>query len=136
MEYDDSRLACVGAYVEAMNRGDFEALRKLFTPDARIVGVNGAGGIDFAIPIWVALHEGLKMHLTIEDIVCDRNIVAVRYTERGRWVAPFLGFDNPTGRPFELIAMEWFEMHDGLIASRWGARDAASLARQAGFPNS
>ena len=30
--------------------------------------------------------------------------------------------------------MEWFEIREGRIARRWGARDGASQARQLGFP--
>jgi hypothetical protein len=30
--------------------------------------------------------------------------------------------------------MEWFEVRDGLIQRRWGARDSASINRQMGLP--
>jgi len=36
--------------------------------------------------------------------------------------------------PYELVAMEWFVIHDGKIQRRWGARDSASQARQLGIP--
>jgi hypothetical protein len=40
---------------------------------------------------------------------------------------------QPTGKSFELVAMEWFISKEGKIHRRWGARDAASQARQLGM---
>ena len=57
--------------------------------------------------------------------------MAARYVERGKFIASFRG-KEPTGESYELVAMEWFEMRDGRIHRRWGARDAASQARQLG----
>jgi predicted ester cyclase len=123
----------VRAYVDAFNRGDFDRLRALFGADAVVYGVNGFGSVDKVMPIWHDLHHGLAMELTVEDMVEDGNVVAVRYTERGRWIGPFMGHDKPTGRRYEMAAMEWFELAGGRIGRRWGARDAATQARQVGF---
>ena len=74
------------------------------------------------------------MELSIEDLAAEGNQVAARYTERGRWTGPFLDMGEPTGRPYELVAMEWFEFDpEGRIVQRWGARDSASQGRQLGF---
>src|SRR5262249_45752009 len=59
----------VRSYVEAFNRGDIEALRALFAPDAVIFGVLGHGGFDNVVPIWRELHEALAMRLHVEDMV-------------------------------------------------------------------
>lgn len=123
----------VHAYVEAMNAGDFERLRELFAPQAEIIGVTGSGSVDYAMPVWKALHQGLQMELTIDDMVAEGNVVAVRFTERGTWVGPFLGHDQPTGKPFLMTAIEWFELENGRITRRWGVRDSASQARQIGL---
>ena len=120
-------------YVDAFNRYDVPALRALFTPDALIYGVLSAGPMEVALPIWRELHESLAMRLTVEAMIAEGDNVAVRYTERGRFVGPFLG-QAPTGRSFEVTAMEWFEMREGLIHRRWGARDSAAIARQIGLP--
>jgi steroid delta-isomerase-like uncharacterized protein len=125
--------ATVRAYVEAFNRGDLLALRALFTPDALVYGVLGCGGLDEAEPIWRGLHAAFKVELTVEQMIAEGDLVAVRYTERGTFVAPFRG-QPPTGQSYELVAMEWFVLKDGKIHRRWGARDAASQARQLGMP--
>ncbi len=123
----------VRAYADAFNRGDLEELRALFAPDAEIQGVLGKGQIDKIEPIWRQLVEGLAINLTIEDSVAEGDTVAVRYVERGTFRAPFFGH-QPTGKSYELVAMEWFVIRDGKIQRRWGARDQASQARQLGMP--
>lgn len=125
--------AVVAAYVAAMNAGDFAAMPGLFTEDAEIQGVTGAGGLDFALGVWRQLHDGLCMELTVEEMAAEGACVAVRYTERGRWTGPFMARGEPTGRSYALVAMEWFELRGGRIARRWGVRDAAAQARQLGF---
>lgn len=129
----DANKRVVIEYVDAFNHGDLDALQALLAPDAEIQGVFGKGVIDRILPIWRQLIEGYAMHLTIEDMVAEGDKVAVRYTERGTFRAPAFG-QQPTGKSYELVAMEWFEISDGRIRRRWGARDAASQARQLGIP--
>jgi steroid delta-isomerase-like uncharacterized protein len=123
----------VRRYVDAFNRGDIEALTEIFSADAVVQGVLGWGGLDVVVPIWRELHSAFGIQLTIESLVAEDDIVAARYTERGTFVGPFRG-NEPTGKSFELVAMEWFTLRDGKITRRWGARDHASQARQAGMP--
>ncbi|GAC1662642.1 MAG: hypothetical protein NVS9B4_16590 [Candidatus Acidiferrum sp.] len=85
-----------------------------------------------AMPIWRELHEVFAINLNIESIIAEGNHVAARYTERGTFVKAFRG-QEPTGKPFELVAMEWFVLRDGKIERRWAARDHASQARQIGL---
>ncbi len=121
------------AYVDAFNRGDLEGVCRQFTSDALIWGVLGWGSVEVARPIWKDLMECLRMQLTPEDIVCEGDTVAVRYTERGTSVQPFRG-SPVTGKSYEVTAMEWFKLKDGLIHRRWGARDSAAISRQLAFP--
>lgn len=128
----EANKAVVRAYVAAFNAGDLDALAALFAPDAQIWGVLGWGGMDKALPVWRMLHEGLGMTLTIEALAAEGDTVAARYTERGTWRGEWRG-KPPTGRSYELTAMEWFVIRDGRIASRWGARDAETQSRQIGY---
>ena|SRR5262245_7863637 len=132
MSHLEANKQVVRAYVEAFNRGDFDALRQIYATDAIVQGVLGQGGMEKVVGLWRELRRGLAPELTIEEMVAEGDVVAVRYTERGKFVGPFLG-KPPTGKPYELIAMEWFVVKDGKIQRRWGARDAASQARQIGL---
>lgn len=122
--------AVVREYAEAFSAGDFARLRALFTEDATIQGVLGWGNVDeVAMPVWRDLHAAYGLTLAIEALVAEGDLVAARYTERGTFRAPFRGAE-PTGKSYELVAMEFFEMKDGKIRRRWGARDSASMQRQ------
>jgi ketosteroid isomerase-like protein len=121
------------AYVDAFNRGDLEGVCRQFTPDALAWGVLGWGEIEKVREVWRDLIESLEIRLQVESIVAEGNVVAVRFTERGRSVREFRGM-RATGRSYEAIAMEWFEMQDGRIHRRWGARDSGTIYGQLGFP--
>jgi steroid delta-isomerase-like uncharacterized protein len=125
--------AVVLAYVDAFNRGDLDGLCKLFAPDAQVWGVLGFGGMDVVRPVWKDLIECLQMKLRVEAMIAQGATVAVRYVESGTSVRAFRGL-GPTGKSYELVAMEWFVVKDGLIHRRWGTRDFASQSRQLGFP--
>jgi steroid delta-isomerase-like uncharacterized protein len=119
-------------YVEAFNRADADALRRLFTEDAEIHGVLGWGAIDAAIPVWQELHAAFNLSLRVEAIISEGDTVAVRYTERGASVGSFRG-SPVTGKSYEIAAMEWFVVKDGKIHRRWGARDSAAQTKQMGL---
>lgn len=73
------------------------------------------------------------MQLIVEDMIAEGDVVAVRYVERGTFKGSFMG-NEPTGKTYEIGAMEWFMLQDNKIRLRWGARDHASQARQIGLP--
>ena len=124
--------AVVRRYVDAFNRGDLAGLKALLAEDAEIQGVMGKGIFEKVEPVWRQLIEGYGMQLAIQDLIGEGNVVAARYVETGTFKAPAFG-NAPTGRSYSLVAMEWFEIDAGKIRRRWGARDAASQARQLGI---
>ena len=122
----------VRRYVEAFNDGDMAALRALLADDAEIQGVMGKGLFERVEPIWRQLIEGYGMQLHIEELIAEGDRVAARYTETGTFKAPAFGH-QPTGRSYELVAIDLFYIQNGKIKRRWGARDSASQARQLGI---
>ena len=135
MSLEEECKSVVRAYADAFNRGDLAALKSLLTDDAEIQGVMGKGLFDKIEPVWRQLIEGYGVQLHIEELVAEGNLVAARYTEIGTFKAPAFG-NEPTGRSYELVAMEFFEIEGGKIKRRWGARDSASQAKQLGIPQS
>lgn len=73
------------------------------------------------------------MQLDIQSLVAEGNVVAARYVGSGSFRAPAFGH-QPTGKSYEGVAMERFEIEGGKIKRRWGARDSAAEARQLGIP--
>jgi steroid delta-isomerase-like uncharacterized protein len=129
----ESNKSLVRAYVDAFNRGDIDAVCRCFGPDAVVFGVLGWGDLTKVRPIWEQLASAFQMNLQIDAMAAEGDIVAVRYTERGRFVAPFRG-TAPTGKSYEVVAMEWFEVGESGIKRRWGARDFTSISSQLGMP--
>ncbi|MBK7141581.1 MAG: ester cyclase [bacterium] len=123
----------VRKYVEAFNRGDLDGVCATFAPDAIVYGVLGSGGLDIARSIWQELITANGMQLHIEAMSAEGDTVAVRYTERGKSIGSFRGLPV-TGKTYEIVAMEWFEIRGGKTQKRWGARDAMTIAKQLGLP--
>ncbi|AKQ47509.1 ester cyclase [Rufibacter radiotolerans] len=123
----------VHQYASAFNQGNLDALVKLFAPEAEIQGVFGKAQMEKAVTVWRQLIDGLGMQLIIEEIIAEGNVVSVRYTERGTFKGIFMGH-APTGKSYEIVAMEWFKIVNGKIQQRWGARDHVAQARQIGLP--
>ena len=132
MSDEETNKDVVRAYVDAFNRGDTDALRALFTDDAQVQGVLGWGGMDVVIPIWRELHAAFGIELEIQDLVAEGDVVAARLLDRGTSRGAFRG-QGPTGKSYEVVAMEWFVMRGGRIHRRWGARDSAAQAKQMGL---
>jgi predicted ester cyclase len=84
------------------------------------------------VPIWRELREAFAIRLEVEEMAAEGARVAARYVERGRSVGPFRG-QGPTGKSYEIAAMEWFVIVGGRIWKRWGARDSAAQFRQMGL---
>lgn len=128
----EANKSIVQDYIAAFNTFDLERLAELFAPDAKIYGVLGFGLLADVVPIWRELHEGMNMRLEALDIAADGCNVVVRLRETGRFTGTFRGLTGhePTGRSYEITAMEWFIIEDGRITCRWGARDSAAIARQ------
>jgi steroid delta-isomerase-like uncharacterized protein len=122
-------------YVDAFNRGDLDTLCALFTREALIFGVIGAGSVDVARPIWRDLIDCLAIHLHVESLIAEDDLVAARFTESGKSIKLFRG-EPATGKTYQIPAMEFFEIQNQKIHRRWGARDSAAMNRQLGFPPS
>jgi predicted ester cyclase len=125
--------AVITAYFDAFNRGDIDGVCRLFSPDAENFGVLARGGLHKARPIWEELLGCFRMNSRVEAMVAEGDSVAVRSIERGTFSSPFRGIP-PTGKPYEIIAMDWFALRGGKIIQRWGAHDSAAVFRQMGVP--
>jgi steroid delta-isomerase-like uncharacterized protein len=130
---EEANKQLVRDYVEAFNRGDMEALRRIFADDALVYGVLGWGGMDEVVPVWQQLRDAFAIRLQVDSMIAEGDTVAVRYTERGTSVGPWRGHEA-TGKSYEVVAMEWFIVKENRIHRRWGARDSAAEFRQMGIP--
>lgn len=66
---------------------------------------------------------------TVEQVLSDGDLVAVRCTHSGRHTGAFFGVPA-TGRTFSYKQMHILRFEDGKAAEHWAVRDDASLMRQ------
>lgn len=63
------------------------------------------------------------IHMTIESIVEEGDLVAVHVLSQGTNSGPLNGVMPPTGRPFSASQSHWFRVEDGRLAEHWATRD-------------
>ncbi|KAB1186624.1 MULTISPECIES: ester cyclase [Haloferax] len=69
---------------------------------------------------------------TVEDVVTEGDMVAMRVTLRGTHDGEFMGRDG-TGKTFEVSNMVFTRIEDGLIAERWVIPDMMGMLTQLGI---
>lgn len=79
-----------------------------------------------------AIHAAFPdFEVTPEEIISEENTVSVRMTQRGTHEGEFLGV-APTGNSFEIKAMAFVHMEDGMLVERWVQPDVLGLMQQLG----
>ena len=91
------------------------------TPDA-------AGFKHLLVTYLAAFPDG---YIRLEDMLAERDVVAVRFTFRGVQAGAFRGVPA-TGRHVTMTGIDIFRVADGLLAERWGNRDDLGLMQQLG----
>ena len=123
---------------KALIRAHYDATTNSFKPSVidRQVGADFVDhGSDAIGPDGVKAHiKALRaafpdLHVTIDDIVAENDLVAVRATWRGTHQGEFRGVP-PIGRRIEFSGMVFWRIAGGMIRERWGLIDTAALMRQ------
>lgn len=68
---------------------------------------------------------------TVEDVVSQGNLVAMRVTLSGTHEGEFMGM-NPTNKSFEIQNMVFTRFEDGKIVERWVQPDTFDMLQQLG----
>ena len=106
---------------------------ELAHPEVVIHGVSTLHGASEAKAFFARLHESLQpWHVTVEDVIAEGDKVVVRLTESGTMVGPWLG-RAPTGKSFQLGAVQICRLAGGRLVEMWGFRDTGSMMRQLGL---
>lgn len=71
-------------------------------------------------------------HITIEEMIGEGDLVAVRYVMRGTYLGPFAGF-SPTGQVVVLTGVNFVRIADGKMRELWATQDTLSWAQQIGY---
>lgn len=101
--------------------GDVAAADRYYAPGPLRDGLKEfATGLYQAVPDWT---------VTIDDLVCEGDKVAVRWTGRGTHLGVWNG-TPPTGRPVSTTGIDIERLVDGLIVQEDGEVDMHGFLRQ------
>jgi predicted ester cyclase len=75
------------------------------------------------------------IHMTIESIVEEDDLVAVRVLAEGTNLGRLNGVVPPTGRRFSATQSHWFRVEDGRLAEHWATREDLPTMIQLGVIN-
>jgi predicted ester cyclase len=144
----DAKELCV-RQVHSMVDGSLEDFEDIVHPDAHNrEGVDeppasrGRGPAAFyATALWLRdAYAGL--HLDIQDVVAEGDLVVLHATMSGRHTGTFVGYDAdarpaqafpPTGKRFATTQTHWFRVADGKVIEHWANRDDLGTASQLGW---
>jgi len=70
-------------------------------------------------------------HFQIDDVIAEKDRVAVRVTASARQVGEFMG-TPATGRTYEIGEIHIFRVRDGKIAEHWHQFDVPTMMKQLG----
>jgi predicted ester cyclase len=63
------------------------------------------------------------LHMTVEAIVAEGDLVAARVFTEGTNLGPLNGVVPPTGKRFAARQSHWFRVADGKLAEHWATRE-------------
>jgi steroid delta-isomerase-like uncharacterized protein len=133
---NESNKAVVRRYYEdVLNRGNVGLLEAIVRPDHvehdPLPGQGGGGLAGFRKRVEM-LREGLNPEFTIEQMVAEGDTVVVRWMNRGRHVASFLGIPA-TNKPFSIAGIDVHTLKDGKLAEHHHVVDQLAMMQQLGL---
>jgi steroid delta-isomerase-like uncharacterized protein len=125
----------VNRAVGAFNRGDLDAVDRLFAPDyvdhdrSRADLPPGPAGVKQAWKLFRTAFPDLQA--TIEDVVAEGDKVAVRGSIRGTHQGELMGIP-PTGRSVTVTLIDVNRIEGGRLVERWAEADMLGMLRKLG----
>ena len=119
---------------EVWGKGRVELIDQLFAADfvdhyTAPGGPPGRDGIKYDVERIRAAFPDLE--IKTEDIVCEGDKAALRWSGRGTYQGGFPGIPA-TGRPVTMSGMHFYRIREGRIVERWEEFDGTGVMRQLG----
>jgi steroid delta-isomerase-like uncharacterized protein len=106
---------------ELLNEGNIDALVACFAPEMVNHTLSPTKPLNSAAlrEMFMGLRRAFPdLRITLEEVVAERDMVAVRETWRGTHREEFRGV-APTGLPFAFSRMHFFRLRGGMIVDEW-----------------
>ena len=119
---------------EAVSTGKLELLDAIIAPNVEDHNpAPGQGsGIDGVRQAFGMSHDAFPdMHITVEDMIAEGDLVVARVTARGTNTGEFAGIPA-TGKQFAQTGIDILRVAKGKVVERWGAFDDLGLLQQLG----
>ena len=122
-------------YEEVENQGKLEVADELIDPNFRDV-YNSASpfpvaGIDGIKKLAVGLKNAMDLHLVMEDLIAEGDLVVARMTSHTTHKSEFMGV-APTGKHIDSQLVEIWRVVNGKLAERWVFVDMMPMLRGLG----
>lgn len=121
---------------EVWNQGKHEVMYELLSPEVVTRGLEGAdaescGHEPFAQFYWKFRKAFPDLHVEIDEMLAEGDLIAARLTARGTHLGDTLGV-KPTERPIHVNCMVFARIEGGKIAEAWNQIDMLHLLQQIG----
>ena len=117
-------------YDDLVNRNNLAAADEQMAEDFIDHGARpglASRGPEAARQAMAALHAIVPdVRVTLDEVIAERDLVAVRATWRGTHQGPFAG-SPPSGKPVTITGMVFWRIADGRLVERWASLDLSPL---------
>jgi predicted ester cyclase len=121
-------------FEEVWNQGKESTIDELFHPQGKAYGFPEPHSILTGPEAFKTIHRQFhsafgNIHITIDDLVADGDLVAIRWTGTMKHTGDGLGFPA-TGKDVTLPGASFITCRDGIMTDGWNAMDMTKLTLQ------
>jgi len=122
-------------YEECFNRGDLGLVDEIVS-ESFVSSTPNPGGLPsdregFKQTVTLLRSGFPDLAMTVDDMVVEGDMVAVRVTARGTHKNEFMGIP-PTGKHVTMMGMDFMRFENGKVTERWGQWDQLGMMQQLG----
>ncbi len=130
----EANKAIVRRYVELWSTGNLAIADEVLAADfVDHTHPDQAPGPESVKEVISAFHRGFpEVHISIEQMIAEGDIVAFRFVLRGVHQGMFAGFP-PTGKEVVLTGADFTRIADGKMVELWSCQETLTWARQLGM---
>jgi predicted ester cyclase len=134
----DANKSLVRSYYDALNKGDFEAIKVLLSSAYKryLSAINtlgkpldAAGQVQRLIGLRITFPD---LQITVENLIAEGDYVAINLTAQGTQQGALLGTVAPTGRKITVSGFEIIRIENGKMIEHWGGTDTFDILIQMG----
>ncbi len=135
-EVEEQNMALARSYVETFNKGNFEALKELLSPDYAVYNPSGypepTSREKLIESLKGAAEAFSEFTWNIEDMIAAGDKVICRIIARGTYKGGVPGLPK-TEKKFEFSLITIMRIENGKVVEEWQEDDQLGLARQLGM---